>query len=126
MIDRKLSADDDIISDWKLRLLCPKTNYLFRINFLVLFIVWSARTVINFTLGNPLGLQANVSRNILQYHKIFLYLSTVSEHLKTSKHHFDPEKVNILAREPKDFARKILEAIHIRKEKPILNRYIDK
>ena len=48
--------------------------------------------------------------------------SAVSEHLKTAKHHFDPDKVKILAREPKDFSRKILEAIHIRKEKPALNR----
>ena len=48
--------------------------------------------------------------------------SAVSEHLKTEKHHFDPNKVKILARETKDFARKILEAIHIRKEKPALNR----
>ena len=39
--------------------------------------------------------------------------SAVSEHLKTAKHHFDPDKVKILAREPKDFSRKILEAIHI-------------
>ena len=31
-------------------------------------------------------------------------------------------KLAILAREPKDFSRKILEAIHIRKEKPALNR----
>ena len=48
--------------------------------------------------------------------------SAVSEHLKTAKHHFDPDKVKILARKPKDFSRKILEAIHIRKEKPALNR----
>ena len=48
--------------------------------------------------------------------------SAVSEHLKTAKNHFDPDKVKILAREPKDFSRKILEAIHIRKEKPALNR----
>ena len=48
--------------------------------------------------------------------------SAVSEHLKTAKHHFDPDKVKILAREPKDFSRKILKAIHIRKEKPALNR----
>ena len=48
--------------------------------------------------------------------------SAVSEHLKTAKHHFDPDKVKILAWEPKDFSRKILEAIHIRKEKTALNR----
>ena len=48
--------------------------------------------------------------------------SAVSEHLKAAKQHFDPDKVNILAREPEDFSRKILEAIHIRKEKPTLNR----
>ena len=47
--------------------------------------------------------------------------SAVSEHLKTAKYHFDSDKVKILAREPKDFSRKILEAIHIRKEKPALN-----
>ena len=49
-------------------------------------------------------------------------ISAVSEHLKTTKHHFDPDKVKILARERKDFSRKILEAIHVRKEKPALNR----
>ena len=32
--------------------------------------------------------------------------SAVSELLKTVKHHFDPDKVKILAREPKDFSRK--------------------
>ena len=30
----------------------------------------------------------------------------VSEHRKTAKHHFDPDKVKILAREPKDFPEK--------------------
>ena len=42
--------------------------------------------------------------------------SAVSEHLKTAKHHFDPDNVKIFS------SRKILEAIHIRKEKPALNR----
>ena len=46
----------------------------------------------------------------------------VSEHPKTAKHHFDPDKVKKLAREPKDFSRKILEAIHISNKKPPLNR----
>ena len=54
----------------------------------------------------------------------FSTTSAVSEHLKSTKHHFDPDKVKILVREPKDFAGKILEAIHIRKEKPTFN--IDK
>ncbi len=31
--------------------------------------------------------------------------STVSEHLKSTQHHFDPEKVKILAMEPKDYSR---------------------
>ena len=48
--------------------------------------------------------------------------SAVSEQLKTAKYYFDPDKVKILAREPKNFSRKTLEAIHIRKEKPALNR----
>ena len=38
------------------------------------------------------------------------------------KIYFDADRVKVLAREPKDFSRKILEVIHIRKEKPALNR----
>ena len=46
----------------------------------------------------------------------------VSEHLLTAEHHFDPDEFKMLSREPKDFARKILEAIHIRKETPVFDR----
>ena len=35
---------------------------------------------------------------------------------------FDPEKVKILVKEPKNYSRKILEVIHIRKNNPILNQ----
>ena len=47
----------------------------------------------------------------------WFWLGCVTENLKVY-----PYKVKILGREPKDFSRKILEAIHIRKEKPALNR----
>ncbi len=48
--------------------------------------------------------------------------SAVSEHLKSTQHHFDSEKVEILAKEPKDYSRKILEAIQIRQNNPSLSR----
>ena len=44
----------------------------------------------------------------------FSSTSAVSEHLKTAKHNFDSDKDKILARDPKDFSRKILQVIHIR------------
>ena len=48
--------------------------------------------------------------------------STVSKHLKTNKHHFDANNVMVLAKEFKDFACKILEAIYIKQQKLALNR----
>ncbi len=41
--------------------------------------------------------------------------SAVSEHLRSTQHHFDPEKFKILAKEHKDYSNTILEDIHIRK-----------
>ncbi len=40
----------------------------------------------------------------------------------TNQPTINPEKVKILAKEPKDYSRKILEAIHIRQNNPSLNR----
>jgi len=49
--------------------------------------------------------------------------SAVREHVVRSKgHQIDWDNVKLLEREPKDFSRKVLEAIHIRTETPKLNR----
>ena len=66
-----------------------------------LFIVWSVRTVTSVTSGNLLGLWANTTTTSSP-------TLAVSEHLKIAKHPFDPDKVKILAREPKDFCQKNL------------------
>ena len=39
-----------------------------------------------------------------------------------SNHHFDPEQVEILAKETKDFPRRVLEVIYIKQQEPSLNR----
>ena len=49
--------------------------------------------------------------------------SAIREHVIRSKgHQIDWENVKVLEREPKEFSRRILEAIHIRTLKPKLNR----
>ena len=49
--------------------------------------------------------------------------SAIREHIERSKgHNIDWDNVKVLEREPKDFPRKILEAIHIRTLNPKLNR----
>ena len=49
--------------------------------------------------------------------------SAIREHVERSKgHNIDWENVKVFKREPKDFPRKILEAIHIRTVNPKLNR----
>ena len=50
-------------------------------------------------------------------------LSAIREYVERSKgHNIDWEKVKVLEREPRDFPRKILEAIYIRTLNPKLNR----
>ncbi len=49
--------------------------------------------------------------------------SSVSEQLKSRKHPFVIEKFRILAKELKDYSRKAIEAIYIRKNNPTLNRF---
>ena len=50
--------------------------------------------------------------------------SAVNEHVTRSNntHQIDWDNVKVLEKEPKDFPRKVLEAIHIRKKGPNLNR----
>ena len=50
--------------------------------------------------------------------------SAVNEHVtrSNSTHHIDWDNVKVLQKETKDFPRKVLEAIHIRKKGPNLNR----
>ena len=49
--------------------------------------------------------------------------SAIKEHIDRSKgHQIDWSSVKVLEREPKDFPRRVLEAIHIRTSKPKLNR----
>ncbi len=50
--------------------------------------------------------------------------SAVQEHVHRSKnsHKIDWENVKVLEKETRDFPRKVLEAIHIRKKGPNLNR----
>ena len=50
--------------------------------------------------------------------------SAVHEHISRSNnsHQIDWENVNVLEKEPKEFSRRVLEAIHIRKKGPNLNR----
>ena len=42
--------------------------------------------------------------------------------MRSKGHQIDWDNVKLLEREPKDFSRKVLEAIHIRTETPKLNR----
>ena len=50
--------------------------------------------------------------------------SAVNEHVTRSNniHQIDWDNVKVLEKEPKDFPRKVLEGIHIRKKGPNLNR----
>ena len=50
--------------------------------------------------------------------------SVVNEHVTRSNnaHQIDWDNVKVLEKETKDFPRKVLEAIHIRKKGPNLNR----
>ena len=48
--------------------------------------------------------------------------SAISEHIRSTNHQFDPEQVEILAKEIKDFPRRVLEAIYIKQQEPSLNR----
>ena len=48
--------------------------------------------------------------------------SAIKEHVGASGHKIDWDNIKVLDREPKDFPRRVREAIHIRKETPRLNR----
>ena len=48
--------------------------------------------------------------------------SAVSEHLKSCNHNIQQDQVKILAKESRDFPRRVLAAIYIRQQKPNLNR----
>ena len=48
--------------------------------------------------------------------------SAISEYIRSTTYHFDPEQVDIPAKETKDFPRRVLETIYIKQQEPSLNR----
>ena len=67
--------------------------------------------------GRPLGKRIKEHCSVRK-----LSTSAISEHIRPTNHQFDPEQVEILAKETKDFPRRVLEAIYIKQQEPSLNR----
>ena len=63
--------------------------------------------------------ERNLQKRIKEHHRT---TSPVGHHLNYNKHPFNNDNVKVLHQESDWFRRGVAEAIHIEKEKPILNR----